>query len=290
MILSPNARGILCMLMAGFAFVSCDSFLKLLLRDMPPLQTLAMRGVFATLWCAVLVFFLGMAKEALRAFSFWNILRSLTEVIAVMAFIFALAHAPLADVTAIYQIAPLLVLAGSSFLYGEQVGLMRWALIGLGMLGALLVAQPGTLQSSPYLLLAFVTALASAARDLITRKVPESLPGPAVTFTVVLIVFLATALASILFENQAPLQPAHYAYAAASGFFVMIGHLCVFLAFRLATARAVAPFYYGLTFCAVTFGAAFFKEYPNALSVFGIGLIVACGLGVLIMERKGANT
>jgi drug/metabolite transporter (DMT)-like permease len=47
----------------------------------------------------------------------------------------------------------------------------------------------------------------------------------------------------------------------------------------------VAPFYYTFTPIAVAFGAVIFGELPNALALVGIGMIVACGLGVLYFER-----
>lgn len=70
----------------------------------------------------------------------------------------------------------------------------------------------------------------------------------------------------------------------------MIGHFFVYMAFRHASARVVAPFYYSFTLIAVTFGAVFFKEYPNALALVGIGMIITCGLGVLYFERGETRT
>jgi drug/metabolite transporter (DMT)-like permease len=292
MISSSNLRGILCMVLAALTFVSCDSFLKLMLLDgTPPLQTLVLRGISATVWCFIMVFATGNGAKLSKAFNPWVMLRSFCEVIAVTCFIIALARVPLADVTAIYQITPLLVLAAAAFLWGEKVGLLRWLLIGLGLAGALLVAQPGRAGASPYALLAFITALAAAARDVFTRKVSDDVPGPINTINVVVMVMVCSYVMSALFETWKPVTTQLMLYGLASGFFVMLGHLFVFLAFRLATARAVAPFYYGFTVFAVAFGAVFFGEFPNALAIAGIGLIIACGLGVLALEnRKGEPT
>jgi drug/metabolite transporter (DMT)-like permease len=283
---SSNIRGIISMVLAGVTFVSCDSFLKLIVRETPPLEALVLRGVAASLWCFVLVVAMGHARHLPRAFGFWTVLRSLAEVCAVTAFIIALAHVKLGDITAIYQIAPLLVLGGASFLWGEHVGPLRWMLIALGLAGALLVAQPGGSGTSGYALLGFITAFASAVRDLLSRKTPSDVPGIVITFTVVVCVLAAAALGSFLFETWVPVNGHLALYAVGSGFFVMLGQLFVFLAFRHATARAVAPFYYSFTLFAVTFGALFFGEYPNVLAVAGIILIIACGLGVLAFERK----
>jgi drug/metabolite transporter (DMT)-like permease len=284
--LSPNLRGIICMVLACLSFVCCDSFLKLILKSgVPPLQTLVVRGIFATLSCFVLVGALGLIKQVPRAFGYWTVMRALCEVVSVFAFIFALRSVPLGSITAIYQIAPLIVLAGASVIWHEHVGPWRWALIGLGFAGALAVAQPGAEGASPFALLGLITAFASAARDLLSRHVPDDVPGPIITLTVVVLVMLAAAIGSAFFESWVPASSSVWLYGVGAGIFVMIAHLFVFLSFRLATARAVAPFYYGLTIFAMLFGAVFFTELPNLLALVGIVMIIGCGLGVLMLER-----
>ncbi len=290
MAVSTNMRGIVCMVLACLFFVCCDSFLKLILREVPPLQTLVLRGIFATLSCFLLLAVQGQLKFIGKAFGFWTVLRALTEVVSVIAFIFALAKVPLADITAIYQIAPLIVLAGASVIWGEHVGWQRWLLIALGFSGALLVAQPGADGASPFALLGLITAGASAMRDLLSRHVPDDVPGPVITLTVVVLVFLSALIASLLFETWQPVRAEIWLYAVGSGCCVMIAHLFVFLSFRFAKARSVAPFYYGLTFFAMISGTVFFREIPNALAIFGIVLITGCGLGVLLLEGKGIKT
>ncbi len=286
MTLSPRLRGIISIVLSGLTFVSCDSFLKLLLLEVPPMQALVLRGISAAICSLVLLAVLGQLKHLPKGFGFWTMLRALAEVVAVMAFIIALAHVPLADVTAINQVAPLVVLAGASLIWGEHVGLLRWMLIALGLAGALVVAQPGSDGASPFALLAFITALASASRDLLSRKAPDDAPGLVVTFTVIIFVLAAAIINTLLFEAWVPVTPGLALYGLASGFFVMLGHLFVFLAFRLTSARIVAPFYYTFTLFAVVFGAVFFHEWPNGLAIIGIVMIITCGLGVLLSEER----
>jgi drug/metabolite transporter (DMT)-like permease len=282
---SSNLRGIIYMVLAGLTFVSCDSFLKLMLVDVLPMQSLVLRGISATVWCLGLLTIMGQLKDLPKALNRWTVLRSLAEVVAVTAFILALANVPLGVVTAIYQVAPLLVLVGASVIWGERVGLWRWLLIALGLAGALVVAQPGSAGASPFALLGFVTALASAARDLLTRKAPHNVPGLVVTFNVVVAVLIASFVNNQIFEGWQPVSTNAWLYSIGAGFFVMLGHFFVYMAFRHASARAVAPFYYAFTLVAVIFGAVFFKEFPNPLALVGIGMIVICGLGVLYFEQ-----
>ena len=291
MTLSPSLRGIISMVLAGITFVSCDSFLKLLLAtDVPPLQALVLRGISATLWCLGLLAVMGQLQHLHHAFGRWTVLRALTEVVAVTAFIFALANVPLADITAIYQVAPLLVLAGASLFWQETVGIWRWLLIGLGLAGALVVAQPGSDGASPFALLGFITAIASAARDLLSRRAPADVPGLVITFTVIIAVLLGSFILTSLFEAWTPVTGEMSLYAAGSGFFVMLGHFFVFTAFRLAPARVVAPFYYSFALIAMGFGAVIFGEWPNALAILGIAMIIVCGVGVVLYEERKTAT
>lgn len=283
--ITSNVRGIIYMVLAGFTFVSCDGFLKMMLSDVPPMQTLVMRGLAATVWCFGLLAVMGQLKDLPKALGFWTMMRSLAEVIAVTCFIVALAKVPLASITAIYQIAPLLVLAGASLMWGETVGVARWVLIALGLLGALLVAQPGSDSASPYALLGFGTAIASAVRDLLTRKAAADAPGLVVTFNVIIAVLLVSFFNNQIFEGWQPIQSITWVYAIGAGLFVMLGHFFVYMSFRYASARTVAPFYYSFTLMAVAVGALIFGEMPNGLALLGIALIVVCGLGVLYFER-----
>jgi drug/metabolite transporter (DMT)-like permease len=290
MIQSSNMRGIIYMVLAGLSFVCCDSFLKLMLVDVPPLQSLVMRGVSATIWCAGLLVASGQLKDLPKLIEPWTFLRAVAEVVAVSCFILALAKVPLGDITAIYQVSPLLVLAGASLVWGERVGPLRWALIALGLVGALLIAQPGGDKASPYALLGFGTAAAAAVRDLLSRKAPADVPGFVVAFGVILAVMAASFVNNQIFEGWTAAPARTWFYSAGAGFFVMLGHFFVFSSFRHASPRAVAPFYYCSTLAAALFGAVFFGEWLNTLAVVGMALIIACGLAVLALEQREKRT
>jgi drug/metabolite transporter (DMT)-like permease len=286
MILSPNLRGILFMIVAAAAFVTNDSFMKLVLADTPPMQVLVMRGMAAAFWCFPLLFILGYRADIHRAFNFWVLLRAACEVIAIMSFILALNHMPIGDITAIFQIAPLLVLIGVAVFWGERIGGTRMGLIAVGVTGALLVAQPGSASASPYAALGFLTAISSAMRDLVGRKVPHDIPGLVVAFATIIVVMVAAAASNIAFETWMPPPPQNVFKMLAAGFFLMCGHTFVFLAFRHGTAAAVAPFYYSFTLWAVLSGLVVFHDVPNWLSIAGTLLILASGLASIALDRN----
>jgi drug/metabolite transporter (DMT)-like permease len=169
--LSPNFRGIIYMVLAAGTFVINDTFLKLATEGLPPFQVIFLRGVSAAIWCLPLVIMTGNLRKLRMTLHGWVLIRNTSELLSVLCFIVALKNVPLADITSINMTAPLLLLVGCSILFGEKLGVLRFVLIAVGFLGALLVAQPSGQGASPFLLLGFLAALGGAGRDLAGRMV-----------------------------------------------------------------------------------------------------------------------
>lgn len=282
-----NLRGIASMVFAAGAFVANDSCMKQVLADdIPPLLMLTMRGCAALLWCVPLIYVMGLQRHLPQVFSPWIFLRSFSEVAAILCFVYALNFMPLANLTAIVQITPLLVLAGAVLFFGDHIGAVRWALIGIGIVGALLVAQPGSSAATPLAIFGFLTAIGAAARDIISRKVPPAAPGLIVALAALLWVMVTSAVAGLALETWHMPPPRAFGLMLVGGMFLMCGHLFIFLAFRLAPTRAVAPFSYAFTVWAVIAGVLLFDEVPNRLAVIGMGVIFLAGLLVILMERQ----
>ncbi len=283
---SPNLRGIACMVLASGTFVANDSFMKLVLADTPPLQVLFMRGIAATLWCVPLVFLLGYGRDILRVLNPWVLLRAFFEIVAVVSFILALGHMPIGDITAIFQIAPLLVVVAAALVWRERIGGFRILLIALAITGALLIAQPGSATASPYAAFGFLTAIGAALRDLAGRKVPREIPGLVVALATIIAVMAVAGLSTMAFEAWVMPGSANLLKMLAAGLFLVGGHTFVFLAFRFAKAAAIAPFYYTFTLWAVISGLLVFGDVPNALAIAGMLLILASGLASVTLDQR----
>lgn len=284
-----NLRGIGFMLAGAGVFVLNDSFMKIALTDLPPNQVLAMRGLSGTVCALVLLAIMGDLKKLPEALTRWVYLRAALEVGAILTYILALAHASIGDVTAIFQITPLLVILGMIFIHRESASVVRVALVALGFAGALFVAQPGSSATSPYLMLAFATALFASLRDLAGRRVTTEIPALAATLITIVFVMTASGLVNALTETWVRPTWIHCVILAAAGLFMMLGHMFTFLAYRNASAQAVAPFYYAFMIWAIIMGYGLFGDVPNLLSMIGMALILTSGLGIVYIERKQAQ-
>jgi drug/metabolite transporter (DMT)-like permease len=178
------------------------------------------------------------------------------------------------------------VLLGMWLFFGEKVGGLRLGLVGLGITGALLVAQPGGETASPFAIFGFFTAVGAAGRDILSRKVPAGTPALVVTFSTLFIVMMSAVVMSLLFETQVQPTFRHGWLMLIAGFFLMCGHALVFMAYRIAPARVVAPFNYSFMIWAGLSGLLVFGDMPNGLALAGMGLILAAGLAVVLLEGR----
>jgi drug/metabolite transporter (DMT)-like permease len=281
-----NLSGIAAMLAGTASFVVGDSFMKLVTRDLPPFEVLFLRGVAASLACGLLLLVLGDWRFVSSALHPRALLRAAGETLSVLCYIVALARMPIADVVAILQTAPLILILAVAFLLRERVGAARVALALVGFAGAFLVAQPRPAGISPAALLAFASALLIAARDLVGRDVPARIPVMVVTFaTNVMVMIVAGAMSLGLESWQAPAEW-HLAFLAFAGVFVTLGHVGLLLAYRLGRTAAVAPFFYSFALWAVLSGLLVFGVLPNALALVGIALIAGSGVAIVLLDQR----
>lgn len=284
--LSPNLRAILAMVAAMGLLVASDSCVKLALEHAPLFQLMLVRGAFSIIFLLGLVLAMGQAMQLPRMFNKWLVARGVLEAAANVSFTLALGYVAIADLTAIAQICPLLVLLGAWIFRGERLSGGRLALILAGILGALMVAQPGSGAVSLYASLGFVTAIAAATRDLLTPNVPRDMPPLIAAFTVILMLALTGAAGTLAFEEPAMPNVQVLLLMALAALMSVTGHLLLYIAYRIGQARTVAPFMYSLTIWAVLSGLVIFGEIPNSLAMAGMALISAAGLAIIWLDNR----
>ena len=214
------------------------------------------------------------------------LLRAVAETLSVLCYIVALARMPIADVIAILQTAPLILIVGAAVLLRERVGPARIALVLLGFAGALMVAQPNAAGISPAALLAFASALLIAARDLVGRNVPARIPVTVAVLATTLMVTTAAGAMSFWVERWVVPSGSHLVYLSAAGLLVTFGHAGVLLAYRIGRTAVIAPFFYSFAVWGLVAGVVVWGALPNPLALSGIALIVMSGIGIVVLDRR----
>lgn len=269
--------------MAGFTIN--DAITKLMLETMELGQILLIRGLFAS----ILILGLAWSSGALAQIRYLRhpmvALRTLCEAGATVTFMAALAHMPLANISAVLQMLPLAVTMGAALFFGEKVGWRRWLAICVGVSGVMVIVRPGFDGFSIFSLLALVTVMFSTTRDLITRLIPQNIPSmqissvTAIAITIVGGIIVATG-------SWTPVSSGDLGLLACAALLLIIGYQCIIMATRQGDISMVAPFRYTALVWALVLGYVVFGDIPDMAMFIGAGAIVLSGLYAFYRERK----
>ncbi len=302
-----NIIGAACAMAGAASFSVNDALIKYLSGDYALHQIVCLRAIVALSLLVPLALVLGRGTRLLRTRRpGMHALRGLFMVTANTCFFLALAALPLADAMALFFMAPLLITALSFAVLGERVGPWRWAAVGLGLAGVLVMLRPGTEAFQPVALLALCAAAAYAGLGLITRR--NGGTESAATFAVYaqgvfLMVSLVMGLAvghgrfdtgtdaslSFLLRGWTWIDAADLPIFLAIGTASAAGAWLISQAYRVAEAGVAAPFEYVALPLAVLWGALLFADLPDKLAVAGMMLIAGGGLLLIWRETRAAR-
>lgn len=204
------------------------------------------------------------------------LLRSIFPFLGGICVIVAMAYVPLAQVTTILFIAPLLSMALGKFLLGETVNRWGWLAVLLGFLGVLTIMRPFGSAFSWALLIPALGGLFAATGQVVTRIVAQRASSRAVLLYTMLVALTLSSL-PLPFFWQTPTS-GQWLLFGLSGLCQAAGQFAMIAAYARATASRLAPYSYAQLLTATLLGFAIFGEVPDVFTVIGAALIVAGGL------------
>lgn len=300
-----NLLGALCAVGAAACFSTNDMAIKFLSGDFALHQVIFMRAVLSLAILSVVAVPLAGGLAALRTRRpGMHLLRCFFLLSANTLFFMGLAEMPLADVTALFFFGPLVIAALSFTVLGERVGPWRWAAVGIGLAGVMVMLRPGGESFQLAALFPLGAAACYAAVSLVTRRIGGT--ERAITMALYThLAFLATgALAGLMLgdgrfagQGSASLEflLRAWAWPAPTDVPVLLliglasagGALLSSQAYRIAEPGLAAPFEYVALPLAVLWGVIVFGEFPDAVAWAGMALIAAGGL--LLIWRETVN-
>ena len=282
-----NLIGSLFMISAMAAFAVEDSFVKAAALTLPVGQILILFGLGGALCFALSARASGAALFPRAALSRVMQIRSLFEISGRLFYVLAIALTPLSSATVILQATPLLVVAGAALVFGEQVGWRRWSAIVIGLIGVIVIVQPGSDAFSALSIFAIIGMIGFAGRDLASRAAPKSL-GTAILGFYGFLALIVAGVAFSLWEAKPFLWPTPVASLWLVGAILAgVGAYAMLMrAMRVGDVSAVTPFRYTRLLFGIGLGVFVFGETPTTATFVGAGLIVVSGAFIMWRGKR----
>jgi drug/metabolite transporter (DMT)-like permease len=284
---TPESRriGILLLSLATLCFATLDAAAKWLVQSLPVVEVVWLRFSFHVLLMVLLLAPLHGRRLVRMQQPRWHLLRA--GMLATMTGLnfWALQYLQLAETGAIQFSVPLLIALLSAWWLHERLDARRWLAIVAGFVGVLLVVRPGGQGFHPAILLSVLNALLYALFNMLTRRMaatesPEAMQLVAAFGAALLLTPFA------LMQFRMPADGKTWAMILVAGFFGGLGHQCVAMAHRYASAAVLGPFLYQQILYMVAWGWLIFAQVPDAFVIAGALVVVCSGLYLLGMEMK----
>jgi len=281
-----NLRGILFMILAMAGFALEDLFIKLLSSHVPVSQILIILGFSGTtvfLIIALLTHAPILHRDLLNK---PVIVRTFCELFGALFFTSAIALTPLSSVASILMTTPLMVTMGAAVFFGEKVGWRRWTAIMIGFFGVLLILRPGFDGFMPASLLAVISTIFLAVRDLATRAMQFEISTTTVSIYAFFAVGISGFFAMPFFSAMVIPTSIEIVYLISATFVGVIGYYAVVLATRNGDVSVISPFRYSRLVFAMLLSIIILKERPDLLTLSGASIIVVSGIYSFVREGR----
>ncbi len=278
-------KGVLFFITAIFLISVVDTICKVFTKDLHSIQLVWGYFVGINLILSIFFFLKGEKLSKLRATDrlFLQILRPAFLVCSISSLFFGLTFMPIAEATAIGFVAPLFITALSVPLLKEKVDIHRWSAVTVGLVGVIIIVQPGgdfwhfasimpLLAALFFALFQIMTRLLSATENTYTTLFYTGLGG------------LGWSSLMLPFVWVIPSQ-IHILVFFATGVMGALAHLCMISAFDRAEASFLAPYNYTKLLWVAVLGYWVFGDIPSLDMWIGALVIVLAGFYVLYREK-----
>jgi drug/metabolite transporter (DMT)-like permease len=268
---SNPVQAVLWMLASGLCFVGVTGVVRYLGTDLPAAQSAFVRfgwGAVFLLPALVTMLRAGVPGDHMRL----HLGRALVHVGAVLCWFYAMARLPVAEVTAIGYLNPVLLTVGTVVFFGEKLALRRVLAIGVASIGALIILRPGIRELTMGHLSQVCAAIFFAGSYLFAKKLSGLASAGQIVAMLSLLVTLA--LAPIAWAVWVPMTLVQCAWLAVVAACATGGHYCMSRAFGAAPIAVSQPVVFLQLVWAAILGLVVFDEAVDLFVVLGGAVIV----------------
>lgn len=285
--LGRPVEGALWMLICGLSFVGLTGIVRHIGTDLPAAQQAFLRfafGVVILLPQLAPMLRAGFPPGAMRLFAG----RGVVHVAAVILWFYAMARLPVAEVTAIGYLNPVVVMLGGALVFGERLTGARIATVAVALIGAAVILRPGLRDLGAGQAAQVAASVCFAGSYLYAKRLSGMLPAA----SVVAVLSLTSTLGLLPFAIWVwqPLSLEQAALLAGTAVLGTFAHYCMTRAFAAAPLAVTQPVTFLQIVWASLLGALVFGEAVDPwVIVGGVAIIGAISLSTLGEARAAAQ-
>ncbi|MCC5974150.1 MAG: DMT family transporter [Rubellimicrobium sp.] len=260
------------MILTGLLFVWVTAIVKHVGDAVPAAQSAFLRYALAIPFLIPMIgpiLAAGLSRRQIGLFG----LRGLVHSAGVIFWFYAMTRIPLAEVTAMGYLTPVLVTIGAALVLGEGFALRRLTAIAAAFAGALIVLRPGLREIDPGHLAMLGTAVMFAVGYLVAKQLSGEVSATVIVGMLSITVTIGLLPAAL--AVWVPPTPAVLGWFFLTAVFATAGHYTMTFAFAAAPLTVTQPVTFLQLLWAVIMGAVFFAEPVDIWVIAGGSLILA---------------
>jgi drug/metabolite transporter (DMT)-like permease len=276
-------HGVGWMLASGICFVGVTGIVRHLGKDLPAAQSAFLRFAFGVVF--LIPALIALRRDGLPSGA-WALFagRGVVHAAAVICWFYAMARLPVAEVTAIGYLNPVLVSIGGALIFGEALARRRVITVLVALAGAIIVLRPGLREVTDGHLAQLGAAFFFAGSYLIAKSLSKRVPAGAVV--AVLSVVVTVALAPFAWVVWVPVTVGQCGWLALVAGFATAGHYCMTRAFAAAPLAVTQPVTFLQLVWATALGVLVFDEGVDPFVILGGAVIIAAVCWLTWREAK----
>ena len=211
-----------------------------------------------------------------------------TLLLVTTCFMFSgLAYLPFAENIAIYMIGPVITTILAFFILKEKISFLQIIVVIVGLIGAIIIADPNSQSFNLAIIFPFLAALCFAFFTISTKFLNSSDSNQTtLLFTAITGTFLSAPFI-IFFWEWPSLNATILMFCL--GLLATIGHFFFIEALKVINASFAAPFVYLTVMLAAFWGYIIYNEVPNQNTIIGAFLIIIAGFIITKLKKRIQN-
>jgi drug/metabolite transporter (DMT)-like permease len=274
------------MVLTGLLFVSMTAIVKHVGADIPAAQSAFLRYATGLPFLIPMIRPILAAQLTRRQAALFG-LRGLVHTFGVILWFFAMTRIPLAEVTAMGYLTPVLVTLGAALVLGEGFAPRRLLAVVAALAGALIVLRPGLRAVDLGHLAMLGNAIFFATGYLIAKKLSSELPATVIVG--MLSFFVTLGLLPFALAVWVPPTGAQLGWFFLTACFATAGHYTMTFAFAAAPVTVTQPVTFLQLLWSVTLGATLFGEAVDGFVILGGAVILGAVSFLTWRETRAAR-